>query len=299
MNQLVGDFPVNFLSNGYQPACVAETGLLSLRAHAELPVKLKASDLFHSSGAGLSVTATYDQDMTDAIFSNITGDLKSLQILSADRFWPIGQGSHYYMPSGIRETILDFAEWRNPPPLAMKTPIVPIWSESTSTDLGYPTSEGSTQTEFSTLLMEEQLVNYIRGLVHETADEVFFDGMESVLSHRLTVAVETFGEIAVQAIERFLSFDRVDVEAVGEILRQMGSMEDPATHRSRLTTLINQLQSTDPRIRDAASLGLAALDDSAAISAIERALDQESSSQLRRNLRLVMDQLQSAQWQNS
>ena len=146
---------------------------------------------------------------------------------------------------------------------------------------------------------EEELVNYFKGILGEAADEVFSDGMETAFSRRLIAVVENRGEIAVRAIRRVLSSGRADAEAEGEILRQMGSIEDHRTHRDRLMLLIDKLQSPDPRIRDAASLGLAALDDPVATRAVQRAVEKETSSQLRGNLQLVLDQLQSTRWQVS
>ena len=168
------------------------------------------------------------------------------------------------------------------------------WESASTVVRDHLTSKGSTQTRDIPFLLEEQsLVRYFDKLIHDSVDDVFFDGMESELSRQLMFAVETYEHIAIRAIDRLLDLNQTDVEAVGEILRQLGSMENTLTHASRLTILINKLQSSDPRIRDAASLGLAALDDSAAISAIQSALERESYPELRESLELVRDQLQS------
>ncbi len=258
------------------------------------------SDSLQSPNEVTPVTATSDRDISDWIFSNVTGDLKGQQTPTAYyRVSPSLKMLNLNPPFDVGISNWGVAELIDASPSVERTPILLIGSESITLDQGHPISEGSTEGEDSTLHLEEQLVNYLDKLVHEAADEVFSDGMESVFSQRISLAVENYGNIAVRAIDRLINFDRTNVEAVGEILRQMGSMEDLRTHRSRLTILMSNLQSPDPRIRDAASLGLAALDDPAAIDAVRRTLDQESSFQLRRNLRLVMDQLQSTRWQVS
>ncbi len=147
--------------------------------------------------------------------------------------------------------------------------------------------------------LEESLVDHFNKLAHDTTGEVFVDGMESAFSYGITLAVETHGDIAVRAMERLMSSNGVNVEVAGEILRQMGSMEDPRTHRGRLAVLTSSLKSPDPRLRDAASIGLAALDDPAAIEDLRDAVDREAFPQLRRNLTLALDQLQAAQWPTS
>ena len=101
-----------------------------------------------------------------------------------------------------------------------------------------------------------ELAAALQELWEVDADEVFVDGMESAFSRKLTLAVEIHGDIAVCAIERLMTCDSVNVEVAGEILRQIGSMQDPRTHRSRLAVLTSNLKVTDPRLRDAASIGL-------------------------------------------
>ena len=161
------------------------------------------------------------------------------------------------------------------------------------------TSTHTWDSDLRDLLLEEQLVSYFTNLVREAADEVFLDGMESVFSQSLTKITREYGDTCVRSIQRLLTAGEADAEVAGEILRQMGSSENPPTHRSRLKILTDQLHSPDPRIRDGASLGLAAMDDPVAMGDIQKALERESSPRLRGNLILVLDQLQSTKWQDS
>lgn len=240
-----------------------------------------------------SSTAESYQDILDLIFSHATGGLKYLQAPTAHyRVTPSVRTFDLKLPSVMRRANSGTIGWADLPLSVESTRIILRGSESIVPNQEYPMPEGSTEGEVSTSHLEERLTQYFNRLVHEAADEVFVDGMESAFSNGISMAVETYGDIAVYAIKDLISSDRVDAEAVGETLRQLGSKEDPRTHHSRLVVLMSNLWSLDPRIRDAASIGLAALDDPAAIEHIRDAIDRELSPQLRRNLTLVLDQLQ-------
>ena len=160
-------------------------------------------------------------------------------------------------------------------------------------------SEGATDAEDSDLLWEGQLLRYLGQIIREATEQVFLDGMESTFSRQLSWAIKIFGYVAIQSIERVLTSGEGNAEVLGEILRQLGSVEDPLTQHGRLTILIDNLQAPDPRIRDAAALGIAALDDPTALSTVQTALDRETSPKLRNNLNLVIGQLQATKCQVS
>ncbi len=163
-----------------------------------------------------------------------------------------------------------------------------------------PPTEAATGLDPSNARLEAYLVRRLKTTFVEAVDEVFADGMESTFSRKLHAVVRTYGDVAISAINRLMQFERVNAEVAAEALRQIGSTVDPRSLRSRLTLLLYKLESPDPRIRDAASLGIAALDDPAAIGAIRRAIGRERSAVLRRNLQLVLDQLQATQrWRAS
>lgn len=163
----------------------------------------------------------------------------------------------------------------------------------------YLATETSTDIEPSSADVEEKILHYIQKIANDSVDEVFIDGMESDFSRRLTVTLESYGKPAVGALERLIELDSSNVELVGEILRQVGEIEDLNTHQERLTLLTRNLDAPDPRIRDAAALGLASLDDPKAIDDLLEAWDRERYPQLKGNLRMVLDQLQYTRWPNS
>lgn len=86
--------------------------------------------------------------------------------------------------------------------------------------------------------------------------------------------------------------DGANVEVVEEALRQIGYMDDEITHRHRLSLLERALESPNSRVRDAASIGLDAMDDPVAIKSLQRAVDCERYEPLRQNLEIVLRRLQ-------
>jgi len=123
-------------------------------------------------------------------------------------------------------------------------------------------------------------------------EETFADGMDSDFSRNLHAIVRRYGRVAIHAMTIMMRSERLNAEVGGEALRQIGSIVDTQSHHSRLALLMGALESPDPRLRDAASIGMANLDDPTAIECIRRVIGQEASPQLRHNLQLVLDQLQ-------
>ena len=146
---------------------------------------------------------------------------------------------------------------------------------------------------------ENPILPKIRRIVEESAWENFADGMESALSRKLHSLIQAHGGEAVRAISALIKNGLADSESAEEILRQVGYSEDSTTYSARLELLVDSLHSLNPRIRDAASLGVAAMDDPSAIEALEAAIERESSAMLRRNLTLALEQLRETKCQGS
>lgn len=127
------------------------------------------------------------------------------------------------------------------------------------------------------------------------AEEIFEDGMDSVFSHSIHSSIWDFGEIAVSTIDAILRLQDINGEVAGEALRQLGLVEDLRTQRSRLSIIANKLDSADPRLRDAALLGLEFLDDPVAIPYLQRAVERENIPVLRMEIQQVLDQLRTAE----
>jgi len=123
------------------------------------------------------------------------------------------------------------------------------------------------------------------------ADEVFEDGMESSFVRNLDAFLKSEGHNALQAAEELIRSPETNKELTFEATRLLGGMDDPGSHISRRKFLEELLDSDSVRLRHAAASGLAAMDDPAALSTVERATNKESNELLKRYLTLVADQL--------
>ena len=152
----------------------------------------------------------------------------------------------------------------------------------------------------STTFSEDDASSHLKELLllQINTEELFVDGMDSSLAREVVSAIEAFGNAAVDAVRKIMDSGRTNVEIVGELLRQLGYMEDIWSHRARRDVLASKLESPDPRIRDAASVGISALDDPSLLESVTRAFGRETSILVKENLKLVMDQLQETKCQD-
>lgn len=138
---------------------------------------------------------------------------------------------------------------------------------------------------------DSDLGDDIGAIFRDADDEIFHDGMDSEFSRRLRDAIARHSNAAIEMIETLLHDPKSNTEASEEALRVLGDIEDARTHAARLALLLRALESPDARIRDAASIGLATLDDPAAIDGLRCAIEAERSAWLRTNLDLALSQL--------
>ena len=131
----------------------------------------------------------------------------------------------------------------------------------------------------------------LQGLFRSANDEVFEDGMDSHFGGALRDFVQEHGIAAVRHLNAAIHSDGTPAKVAGEALRQVGYMSDTKTHDARLTLLEHSLESQEIRIRDAASIGIEAMEDPAAIPALKRAIENESAGWLLQYLKDVMNQL--------
>ena len=140
--------------------------------------------------------------------------------------------------------------------------------------------------------MNEISVLEIESLFGDAEDEIFADGMNSVFGQKLEHIILHYGNASIGALEQALQSSHCNVEIAEEALRLVGNMMDAKTHDRRLEFLEHELKSTNIRIRNAASIGLEALDDIRAIPGIQKAINCEKSQRLKTNLEMVLKQLQ-------
>lgn len=137
---------------------------------------------------------------------------------------------------------------------------------------------------------DHMLVNTLSRLFLGARNEIFEDGMDSYFSANLHHTIREYGVAAVDALE-FVMHD-ADLGAAKYALIQIGHMADDNTHSSRLSLLGRALQSPNASVRDAASSGIEAMEDPAAIWNIQKAIDCEPYKDLRQNLKDILAQLQ-------
>ena len=122
--------------------------------------------------------------------------------------------------------------------------------------------------------------------------EHFEDGMESRFSCSLTEFILENGDAGVHIVGGLIYSGSVNVGVGEEALRWIGHMEHPETYSSRIFWSERCLFSAHPRIRDAAGLALASMDNTTAIPALKRAIGYESHTILKSDLQQVLDQLE-------
>lgn len=140
-------------------------------------------------------------------------------------------------------------------------------------------------------LYQKILTNTLNELFHSANNEVFEDGMTSRFSDALRGFVRKHGGAAIEQLGVAIRAADTSVKVAEEALRQVGHMNDGKTHSARLLLLERSLESPDMRMRDAASIGIEAMEDPAAIPALKRAVENESVEWLRQYLEEVLDQL--------
>jgi hypothetical protein len=151
------------------------------------------------------------------------------------------------------------------------------------------------RTDLSADDINDHLFEIFKFIFLEAEDVTFEDGIESSFSRKVQTIVRIYGNDAVSAIDSLIRLGRANAEIAEELMRQVGLIEDPPTLNARLKLLLGHLESPDPRIIDAASLGIAHLDDPRAIEGLGAAMQRERSPLLKRNLNLVLEQLQATE----
>jgi hypothetical protein len=135
--------------------------------------------------------------------------------------------------------------------------------------------------------------------VRQAGNETFTDGMDSTFANRVHESIELHGSTAVNAWAEILSRTENAHETGEELLRQLGFNQDASSQHARLQVLINSLSHPDPRIRDAAGLGLSFLEDPSSLPELREARRKEPEGWLKDNLELVIQQLDPDTWRDS
>lgn len=139
---------------------------------------------------------------------------------------------------------------------------------------------------------DHPLIKQMESYVREACNERFVDGMDSKFGNRVRQSIAHHGSAAVAAWERVMLHTGNRNETGEELLRVLGLMQHAPSHDGRLRLLTVSLKHRDPRLRDAAGLGLSFLDDPSALPALREAHSSESERWLRDGIGLVIAQLE-------
>ena len=135
------------------------------------------------------------------------------------------------------------------------------------------------------------VLDMIESLFDDAKREIFADGMDSTYTNKLRYIITHYGNISIGSLEQSLLSDNSNIEIIEESLRLVGNIDDDITYNCRLEFLKHMLKSSNVRIRDAALIGLEAMDDPSAIDNIEKAIDCEKSQIVKANLEMTLKQL--------
>ena len=122
----------------------------------------------------------------------------------------------------------------------------------------------------------------------------FEDGIESGFSSGLVSLVKRHGGKGVRAIGELINDHATNDEVAWEALRWLGRMKDAPTYYDRLSLLERTLNSPRARLRDAAALSLASMDDPSALHSLQQAVEREDNPDLRHDMEVILRQLQRA-----
>ena len=145
--------------------------------------------------------------------------------------------------------------------------------------------------QIETRLVQDFLIH-----VRQAREEIFADGMDSHFGRLVHKSIAEYGGTAVAAWERVLHIRRNAFETGEELLRQLGLNRHRNSHAPRRRVLTDSLTFEDPRIRDAAGLGLSFLNDRDTLPDLRSAKSRETEDWVREGLQLVIDQLESPTW---
>ena len=161
-----------------------------------------------------------------------------------------------------------------------------------ATALSSPQDQWSASTEPRRERPSAQVIEEVAALLSAATEESFEDGMESALSRGIEQVIRRHGRQAVAELTARIICETTNHEVASELLRWLGRMTHPQTLQARRWLLERTLFCSSPRVRDAAGLGLASLDDPHAILYLRQAIERELCPELREDLRLTLTQLE-------
>lgn len=144
---------------------------------------------------------------------------------------------------------------------------------------------------------ELKLQENLKLLFNCAKEEFFEDGIESQFAMSLEKIIHEYSSNAIIVLSNIILGEAVNSEIASEALRLVGRIKHPETYSIRLWLLEQSLNSNSTRIRDSAVLALDSINDPSSIDALKDAIVKESYSELREDMKDVLQQLEhSEKW---
>lgn len=129
----------------------------------------------------------------------------------------------------------------------------------------------------------------IHMLFQAAKEQIFEDGMENTFLKGLTSLVDEYGDDAIAALSEHILYVESNEETASEALRWLSRLSHSTSLDVRLRLLEDCLNQNSVRIRDAATVGLATLDDPHAIPYLKQAIEREKYTELREDMEQALD----------
>lgn len=141
----------------------------------------------------------------------------------------------------------------------------------------------------------ELVERMLSDIFSSSSEEEFSYGYVSQLAVSLEDFIRRYAVDAIDAIQYYVYQKQIDVDLLVEALHTIGQLQDEITHERRLLLLRSALATSSARIRRAAALGLAYMDDPRAIPALKKALNVESQDSVKVWIEQTLKQLELTQ----
>jgi len=151
------------------------------------------------------------------------------------------------------------------------------------------TTDNSTSTSLSAGDAIQDIRRWLDGVVYLDLEEEVSDK----LTEEVQNLIRRHGDLAVCEFNYLIHNGEMVVELAEFVLRVLGGMNHAITHKYRRWTLKQVLlHSSSPRLRDAANIGLALMDDPESIECLRTAIENEPSAFLRELLAKTLAQFE-------
>ena len=131
------------------------------------------------------------------------------------------------------------------------------------------------------LVSTNNIYNELQTIFYNSRNEIFEDGMNSIFSESLKDIIKNHSKLAIEALEKILSDDNININVTEEALLQISNINDDLTYHNRLDLLKSGLSSSYSRIRCTAAIGIENMDDKNVIGDLQNAIDNEKNTRLK------------------